>query len=98
MKASNSIVPLGQGNPQNAALRVKVPRPLLDDLLEEPEPEPEPDPLLVGPALPPPPEPPPEPPPVAVMGAVAPRLLTAEAAVELMHSVLVPGWMTVGAA
>lgn len=69
---------------------MKVPRPLLDDLLEEPEP----DPLLVGPALPPPPEPP----PVAVMGAVAPRLLTAEAAVELMHSELVPGWMTVGAA
>lgn len=35
---------------------------------------------------------------VPVMAAVAPKLLTADAAVALMHSVLVPGWMTVGAA
>lgn len=33
-----------------------------------------------------------------VMDPVAPKLLTAEAAVALMQAVLVPGWITVGAA
>lgn len=77
----------------------------LEDLLEPP-PDP-PDPPLEPPDPPPeppdppldPPEPPPEPPepPEELVGlapvtaAVAPRLLTAEAAVALTQSLLVPG-------